>query len=187
LPPSLAAVVETSPVVRAGAGRAWLAGIIRTDGPAIVRLLWRLLGREQDVLDAFQESFCKLAARTDGDHLANARAYVFRTAANTAIEMLRVRKRRAEHLPAVALEKSSAQADGDAPSVCAEGDRIADLREAIAMLPTHLRNVIMLRDLCRFSYEQVADALGIEPTTARVYRRHGVVQLAALLGGEDQA
>jgi hypothetical protein len=36
------------------------------------------------------------------------------------------------------------------------------------------------------SYKEVARVLGIEPTTARVYRRHAVVKLAELLGEENR-
>ena len=59
------------------------------------------------------------------------------------------------------------------------------LRHAIAQLPAHLRNVIVLRDLSRMPYEEVGRTLGIDPATARVYRRHAVVKLAELIGAEE--
>ncbi len=58
----------------------------------------------------------------------------------------------------------------------------------MALLPDHLRNVVVLRDLSRISYEEIGRMLGIEPTTARVYRRHAVVKLAEILdegGGHE--
>ena len=60
-------------------------------------------------------------------------------------------------------------------------ERFAALRETIAALPAHLRNVIVLRDLNRLSYEDVGKTLGIDPATARVYRRHAVVRLSEML------
>lgn len=185
LPPSLTAAVDAPSASASDAGHRWVLRLMRCDGPAILRMLWRILGREQDVLDAYQDCFCKLASRGNGCDLANARAYAFRTAANIAIEMLRVRRRRAAHWPAVSAERGQQECaewqDGNADSP----DRLNDLREAIARLPAHLRNVIILRDLCRLAYEEVAGTLGIEPTTARVYRRHAVVKLAELMNERD--
>ena len=185
LPPFPAAAVEAPSASVAGADHRWVMRLMRAEGPGILRMLWRLLGREQDVLDAYQDCFCKLATRGHGSDLTNARAYAFRTAANIAIEMIRVRRRRGAHWPAVSAQSHQREnADprgggGDFP------DRSSDLREAIARLPAHLRNVIVLRDLCRLAYGEVARTLGIEPTTARVYRRHAVVKLAELMDEGD--
>ena len=157
---------------------AWVVRVIHREGAGILRMLWRLLGREADVMDAYQDCFCKLASRKTQGRVVSARAYAYRTAANIAIEMMRVRQRRQAHLPAIALEQGrrrTQEGDGEAE------ERFGRLREAIAQLPAHLRNVIILRDLNRYSYAQVGRILGIEPATARVYRRHAVVKLAELL------
>jgi DNA-directed RNA polymerase specialized sigma24 family protein len=64
--------------------------------------------------------------------------------------------------------------------------RLDALRDAIGRLPAHLANVVVLRDLSRLSYQDVGRTLGIDPATARVYRRHAVVKLAELLDeGEE--
>lgn len=162
------------------ADHAWVLRLLETEGPGILRLLWRLLGVEQDVLDAYQDTFCNLAMRGGARGLSHARAYAYRTAANVAIELIRVRKRRAAHLPAVAARLTAIQSDGgqDEPEVPVT----ERLREALDRLPVHLRNVVVLRDLSRMSYEEVGRTLGIGPATARVYRRHAVVKLAELLG-----
>ena len=157
----------------------WITHLIERDGAGILRMLWRFLGREQDVMDAYQDCFCKLAARGRRGDLRSARAYAYRTAANIAIEMIRVRKRRAAHWPVVAAERGNARADNNKGE---SEDQSEHLRHAIARLPAHLRNVVLLRDLSRMPYNDVARMLGIEPATARVYRRHAVVKLAELLG-----
>jgi RNA polymerase sigma factor (sigma-70 family) len=128
----------------------------------------------------------------------SARAYAYRTASNVAIEMIRVRRRRATHWPRIVREyvdepmphpagESPDDVDADskpgfesALSSQAPGE-LTRLREALALLPAHLQHVIVLRDLTGMSYEKVGACLGIEPTTARVYRRHAVVKLAELL------
>ena len=161
----------------------WVLKLMQKEGQGILRLLWRLLGRESDVMDAYQDCFCKLATKAEHRSLRSARAYLYRTASNVAIEMLRVRKRRREHWPAVVAETAHNRRETTGPST--EGEQQATLREAIERLPAHLRNVVVLRDLSRKPYEEVGRILGIRPATARVYRRHAVVKLAELLEGGD--
>ncbi|MGB2985313.1 MAG: sigma-70 family RNA polymerase sigma factor [Phycisphaerae bacterium] len=166
------------------ANHRWVARLIEREGPGILRMLWRLLGREQDVMDAYQDCFCKLAAGKRRGDLANAKAYAYRTATNIAIEVIRVRRRRAAHWPAIVAEQVHARPDDAAENE--RPDRCERLRDAIARLPDHLRNVVVLRDLSRISYDEIGRTLGIEPTTARVYRRHAVVKLAEILGEGDR-
>ncbi len=163
---------------------AWLDRVIRREGPGILRMLWRFLGSEQDTMDAYQDCFCKLAALNSTRIPKNVRAYAYRTAMNIATDLVRTRARRATHRPAV---QRAAADRADAQAAPVEGDnqavgRAGALRDAMARLPRHLRDVVLLRDLSRWSYKQVGQALGIGPATARVYRRHAVVKLAELMG-----
>ncbi len=165
----------------------WYARVIRDDGPGILRMLWRMLGNEQDVLDAYQESWCLLAQLGTPRDVRSVRAYVYRTASNVAIEMIRRRKRRQGHWDAVVeryqRESAAGEADADQrnpgrsddPSDCTE-----TLRELVGELPPHLRNVVTLRDLAGMKYQEVGSVLGIDPATARVYRRQAILRMAEL-------
>jgi RNA polymerase sigma-70 factor (ECF subfamily) len=167
----------------ASVAHGWILKLMQKEGQGILRMLWRLLGQEADVLDAFQDCFCKVAITVQEGDVRSARAYVYRTAANIAIEMLRKRKRRQTHWPAVAAAKAAQSTPtGEPPAL---SDRPENLRGAIEELPTHLRNVIVLRDLGNKSYKEVGQILGIDPATARVYRRHAVVKLSELLERGD--
>ncbi len=178
---------SAEPAVRASAHslHGWVTRLMQREGAGILRMLWRLLGREADVMDAYQDCFCKLASRGKRGRIMSARAYAYRTASNIAIEMIRVRSRRQGHLPAIALEYAQKRTpeveDGE------REDGLGAMRDAIAQLPAHLRNVVVLRDLSRLSYARVGQILGIEPATARVYRRHAVVKLAEFLDVEGNA
>ena len=144
-------------------------------------MLWRILGSEADVMDAYQDCFCKLAARKSDKGLGSAKAYAYRTATNIAIEMIRTRTRRRAHLPAIAAERIN-ESSGQPVEEVDRDHRFVRLRDAIGQLPPHLGRVVVLRDLSRLPYGEVARTLGIDPATARVYRRHAVVKLAELLG-----
>lgn len=163
----------------------WLNQLIESDGKGILRLLWRMLGVEADVLDAYQDCFCKLASYPHPGDLRSARAFAYRTATNIAIELIRVRKRRAEHLPRISASqqaKSQPNSNGLPTGEEPNDPALERMREAIGELPAHLRQVVVLRDLGQMSYADVARILSIDPATARVYRRHAVVKLAELIG-----
>jgi len=161
---------------------AWVLRVMSAEGPGILRMLWRLLGSEADVLDAYQDCFCKLATINGKKRLRNAKAYAYRTASNIAIETLRQRTRHKKHQPRVL-----AAAEDATPSAAPSIVESAALSDAIARLPDHLRNVITLRDLGRMSYQEVGRTLNIAPATARVYRRHAIVKLADSLDSSDDS
>ena len=163
------------------AAHGWIARLIKKEGPGILRMLWRLLGSEADVMDAYQDCFCKLAGRKNHGDVKNAKAYAYRTASNIAVEMIRTRTRHRAHWATIVAERGRTQEVNNEPDQHEERNRFDPLRDAISALPAHLRNVILLRDLSRLSYQEVGRMLGIDPATARVYRRHAVVKLAGIL------
>lgn len=186
-PPALDGAAHTNDVARVASRGApkctaanWLTKLIDSDGPGIINLLWRILHCEADVSDAFQETCCKLAALRDPAGLKHARAYAYRAAANTAIEMLRSRTRRAGHFANFAAQRMREEPGPDGVIERDEREGAA-LQAALAELPTHLREVVILRDLGRMPYREVGRLLEIDPATARVYRRHAVVRLAELM------
>jgi RNA polymerase sigma-70 factor (ECF subfamily) len=161
--------------------QAWVLTIMRKDGAAIVRLLWRMLGREDDVLDAYQECFCKLIALAEKGGDPPCRSFVFKVATNVALDMARRRKTQRTHLVAVA-ELASHRAGERAASAATSDLLIEELRAAIESLPERLRDVIVLRDLAELSYRDVATTLNLTTGTARVYRREAVILLSQKLG-----
>lgn len=169
--------------VEAQASREWILTAMQKHGSSLVTMLWRILGNEQDVCDAYQETFLNLAhlyqneGREEAARPANVKAYLFRSASNIAVSMLR-RKR--------TFEKTC---QGIA-SQCSEGQQVdyahdldmkhlqASLRGHLGRLPEYLRQVIVLRDLAEMPYAQVAQTLGISVSAARVYRWRAVQLLA---------
>jgi RNA polymerase sigma-70 factor (ECF subfamily) len=164
------------------ASQQWVLAAMQKYGPELVTLLWRILANEQDVCDAYQTTFVRLAHREDGRRPTHIKGYLFRTASNTAITMLR--RRLVETRTLSRIEPSSA------PSETAENDldtrHLAEsLRRRIAELPDHLRSVVTLRDLGELSYREVARIMGISTGTARVYRCKAVQLLAAWMRKEE--
>lgn len=160
----------------------WILAVMRRHGHELITLLWRILGNEQDVCDAYQTTFLRLAHHEDGLKPKWVRAYLFRTASNTAISMLRQRIVERKALSSVvqtAEDTQDAQIDVNTKNLT------ENLRCHVAQLPEHLRDVITLRDFGELSYDEVARIMGISVGTARVYRCKAVQLLATWMNKED--
>ncbi|MBW8015026.1 MAG: sigma-70 family RNA polymerase sigma factor [Planctomycetes bacterium] len=155
----------------------WVLSAMQKRGPALISMLWRILGNEQDVCDAYQQTFLQLAHYQDMKKPANLEAYLFRTASNTAISMLRdkrLRDRSAAKLASSATETTYPDFAGDLDAKHLQ----AKLRAAISELPDYLKDVVVLRDMAEMPYAQIGKILSIPAATARVYRCKAINLLA---------
>jgi len=156
----------------------WVLPLMRACGPGLVNTLWRLLGNEQDVLDAYQECFCRLASSNRKVTGHRGRAYVYRTGVNIALDMLRRRSVVRLHEASYRHHRRQIQNPADPIADLSHEELLGEMRRAILQLPKNLQQVLVLRDLGEFSYAKVAKILGITSGTARVYRHLAVRQLA---------
>ena len=172
---------------KAVAGQRWVLTTMQDHGEALISMLWRILGNEQDVCDAYQDTFLRLARCEGRPKPRSAKAFVFRSAANTAISMLRRRKTHDKACEAVAATTAIRQRQANCADDLDARQLRHRLREEISRLPDGLRNVVMLKDLAELPYSQVAWILGISVATARVYRCRAVrllsLRMAAREGG----
>lgn len=161
----------------------WVLTAMQRYGPELVTMLWRVLGGEQDVCDAYQTTFLRLAHLDGGQKPRHLKAYLFRTATNTAITMLR--RRAVEHR--ALSDMASRPGRSETEEADFDTQHLADsLRRHIAELPDHLRSVLTLRDLGELPYGEVARIMGISTGTARVYRCKAVQLLAAWMNKRDE-
>lgn len=160
----------------------WILTAMHRHGPGLVTMLWRILGNEQDVCDAYQDTFLQLAHHEGGRKPKHVKAYIFRTANNVAISMLR--RRVIERKGRVEPVASRKAANSPATELDAKFLR-ESLRDCIAQLPDHLRDVVTLRDLGELPYPQIGKILGISAGTARVYRCKAVQLLAVWMNREE--
>ena len=145
-------------------------------------MLWRILGNEQDVCDAYQDTFLQLAHYEGGKKPEFVKAFIFRVANNVAISMLRRKLAERKRISAAVVKEKIS------PSPANEYDSKylqETLRFYISQLPEHLRNVVTLRDLAELSYAQIGKILGISAATARVYRCKAIHLLAIWMNKEE--
>ena len=158
----------------------WVLSAMQSHGQQLVTMLWRIFGNEQDVCDAYQSTFLQLAHYQNRQKPQHVKAYLFRTAANVAISMLRTKIAEKKSTAAVAACK-----DVSSPANQLDCEYLQQtLRRFISQLPEHLRNVITLRDLAELSYTQIGRILGISASTARVYRCKAIQLLAVWMNKE---
>ncbi len=160
----------------------WVLSAMQRHGQELVVMLWRILGNEEDVCDAYQDTFLRLAHYEGGAKPENVKAYLFRSAANVAISMLRSRiseRKRIEAIGETRKVKKSPADDFDTKAMQ------ENLRDCVARLPENLRGVILLRDMAELPYSQVAAILGLSPATTRVYRCKAVQLLALWMSKEE--
>ena len=162
----------------------WILSAMQRYGQELVTMLWRMLGNEQDVCDAYQDTFLQLAHYEGGRKPEYIKAYVFRAANNVAISMLRRRIAERNRLSRPVGMGGSRTASTPAKELDSKYLQ-ETLRSCIAQLPEHLRNVITLRDLAELPYSQIGRILGISAGTARVYRCKAVQLLAVWMNKEE--
>lgn len=124
----------------------------------------------QDTLIAVAESIHKFRSES------RFTTWLYSIARNVAIGHLR--KMNPESPLDVADEEAAAGAGRRLSSVVAERTII---QYAIEQLPPHYRDTVMLRDVERRSYEEIAEALGIELNTVRSRLARGRAMLAAAI------
>ncbi|MBE0534958.1 MAG: RNA polymerase sigma factor [Phycisphaerae bacterium] len=165
----------------------WVLTAMQKHGASLVMMLWRILGNEHDVCDAYQQTFLNLANYQQQDRRkpTNVQAFLYRTAANAAISMVR-RKRRTEQSIETLTQTLPTEHTVDAGHDLDMQALQSRLRSAVAKLPDYLREVVVLHELAELSYGEVSDILGIPAATARVYRCKAITLLAAIMAGESK-
>lgn len=170
---SLAGVVEKSQM--------WILSAMKDHGPSLVHLLWRILGNEDDVCDAYQETFLRLAHLPDQQKPGNIRSYLYQTATNIALTDLRKKQTHKKAISHLADKQSNLSQSNDPGTELDTQALCQRLRSAMVHLPDYLSDVIALHDLAELSYQEVAEILGIRVSTVRVYRHKALMLLASWL------
>jgi RNA polymerase sigma-70 factor (ECF subfamily) len=150
--------------------------------PEILAYLVRMLGNRDDAEDACQETFLRAhAAFGRLDAGANARAWLYRIATNTALNLARGRARRTSRL---------VESDPDtlAGAVGTGAEERADLRavaQAVGTLPSRQRAALMLRCFQGLDYAEIAASVGGSAEAARANVYQAMRKLRAALGRQS--
>ncbi|HEY8638327.1 MAG TPA: RNA polymerase sigma factor, partial [Solirubrobacteraceae bacterium] len=148
-------------LARAGHEQAF-ATIVNRHGPALQRYCARLLGPER-AEDAVQQAFINAhnaMTRHDDTRELQIRPWLYRIAHNVSLNVLRSRHDDAELTDAI----PSAERVED---TVIGRDQLARTLAAVAALPMHQRDALVLRELEGRSHDEIATTLGVSPGAAR--------------------
>jgi RNA polymerase sigma-70 factor (ECF subfamily) len=172
-------------VARAQAGDAGaLEALLRTHHRQLHAVCRRLLGNDADADDAAQEALLSIVRglpRFDGR--ARFSTWAYRVAVNAGLDELRRRGRRPDPHADVGLA-----GDPVHPSAGPVPEDVAgrlDIDRALQRLSPEFRAAVVLRDLCRLDYDEIAEVLAIPPGTVRSRIARGRAALAVALGNHD--
>lgn len=157
---------------------AWLGREILPHEAAVRAWLRRSLAAAGDVDDIVQETYCRLAALTSIEHIAEPRAYFFQAARSVALEQIRrarvVRIETVSEIEALdlALEEPSAE------RIVSGRRELERVRSLIAALPDRCRKIFELRKIEGVPQREIAKRLGV---TEHVVENEAVRGLRAIL------
>ncbi len=158
--------------------------LVRAHEKGIYALCLRMLGSEQDALDASQEAFFR-AYRSLAGFRGESRfsVWLYRLASNICLDMLR--KRPASPELSLTMEEDAELPIPDTrptPHTALEQKELRTaVHRALGQLPPDFRQALVLREIGGLSYDEIAQTTGLEAGTvkSRIFRARK--KLAALL------
>jgi RNA polymerase sigma-70 factor (ECF subfamily) len=155
--------------------------ILAEHSSAVWRTVYRLLGRRDDSLDCYQETFlsaCRFARRKP---VEDWRSFLTSLAIRRAMDRLRQRYReRATFTDALPAQEPGS--DADSPLLHASAGELLDrVRAALVELPEKQSQVFWLSCIEGLPHERIGRQLGIPPGEVRVLLHRARGRLAAIL------
>lgn len=160
----------------------WLARHVLPHEAALRGWLRRkcVLGVEVD--DIVQETYAILAALDSVDEIRNPRSYAFQTAHSLILAHIR-RSKIVSIRSASDLELQSAPADIPSPERTAQDrDELAHVAKVLEDLPSHVRDVFVLRRVQGLSQREIARQLGITENSVEKRVSQGIRALMDVFG-----
>jgi len=152
----------------------WFSQHIRPHEAALRAYLLKRFPTLPDHDDLLQESYLRTLRAHEGGRVTCARAYLFTTVRNAAIDLFRRRRGRENE---VFSEYAALPLLDEAPDIgesLEREHRLEILLEAILALPDRCRQVMIMRHVEGLAYKEIATRLGISPETVKVHMIKGV-------------
>ena len=168
--------------------------LVRQYQSPIVNLAWRITGNPEDAAEVAQETFIRvLRSLHTYDPERPLKTWIFKIAANLALDSIRRRKRRP-----VALEDLTGEEDGPRLDAVEPGpgpeerlllhQSVERFDALIGEMPEHYRAILYLRYREDFAYEEIATTLEIPLGTVKVrlHRAHELLRRKLLARGNSR-
>jgi len=150
--------------------------LVRTYSAAIYQVAYRMLGDPADASDVVQEIFLKVFKNIGGFKAEAAlKTWIFRIAFSEILNRLRWWKRRHRYATVSLDEEGNGKPGSDIAvhsgptpeEILQFKEREAAIQHALRKLSGEHRSIIVMRDIEGFSYNEIADVLGISMGTVK--------------------
>lgn len=143
--------------------------IVREHSPRVYRLAYRLTGDPHEAEDLTQDVFVRVFRSLDSFRPGTFEGWLHRITTNLFLDKVRRRQRiRFDALTDELAARLPLRASGTDPEqVFAMTHLDEDIQEALGALPPQFRAAVVLSDIEGYSYEEVAQTLGVKMGTVR--------------------
>jgi RNA polymerase sigma-70 factor (ECF subfamily) len=162
--------------------------IVADEGPAVWKLLWRLLADRAEVEECFQETFVAALKVSDGQPVECWPALLCSLATARSMDRLRKRYRYSKHFtsdrgggPGTGRLAQAASIEASPAEQAIAAELSERLRQALAQLPDKQAEAFYLHALCGWSHRQLAARLQMTENAIGVAIHRARQRLRALL------
>ena len=156
-------------------GKPMIERLLSEQYGSLLAFFGRRTRRSADVADLAQETYLRLLRVPDPDSIQNPEGYLFTVAANLLRESAAMEGRRGQ-----SVDLDVAEADG-VLAHCAMFEQEVDapvlrarLREVLGQLSPKCRAALVLQYQHGWTYQQIADRLGVSPHMVKKYLTQGL-------------
>ncbi|MCC6207836.1 MAG: sigma-70 family RNA polymerase sigma factor [Gammaproteobacteria bacterium] len=146
----------------------FVSGLIEQHGWNLVRFLSARL-RRQDAEDVAQQTYLHLLQHPAPGEISNPAAYLYRTAANLAIDALRRENTRLRFTETEADPDTLATSMPSPESALDSNTRLRRFNAVIEELPELCRHAFILNKLDGLTHSEIAEQLGLSKKTVQRY------------------
>jgi|TARA_Y100000310_G_scaffold338924_1_gene429988 RNA polymerase sigma-70 factor (ECF subfamily) len=156
-----------------GTKQTFLRSLIDELGTPLVRFLSGKVKNEDDARDLAQEAFLRIYRLEEPQKLTNAKAFLFQTASNLAIDQLRHAKLHSRYLETEARYPGSEPEDEyavpSAERTAAAQQQLQLIFNTIEELPANCRRAFLLHRGRDMTYGEIARELGVSTSMVEKY------------------
>jgi RNA polymerase sigma-70 factor (ECF subfamily) len=141
---------------------------VRDYADNVYRFILKNLRHEEDARDVVQSAFEKMWVNRDSVDYAKSRSFLFTVAYNQMIDHIRKVKR-------ITLKEEFNETTRTVDRQYNNARKVLD--EALSRLNETHRSLVLLKDYEGYSYEEIAQITGLNPSQVKVYLHRARIQL----------
>jgi RNA polymerase sigma-70 factor (ECF subfamily) len=165
--------------------------LIRRYQTPVVSLAWRITGNPDDAAEVGQETFIRvLRSLHTYDPERPLKTWLFKIAANLALDVIRRRKRRPVSIQDLFDEDEGPMLEAVEPGPGPDAQLLVErsgerFDELVSEMPAHYQAILFLRYREDLAYEEIAETLGIPLGTVKVrlHRAHEILRRKLIARG----